>query len=329
MELLDKLVKTLEEMPEQICDTGTIYDIYETPTENEMVDALKIIVEHNKKVISNIKKSNQEFREQISNARKKEKQQTPIEEPDIVEKTKKHINVSQKIEVILANDEEKAKKYISTLTEQEILYIKLEIYKKIKNIEEQIQLSIMDSTLNDISNYQNELLKLKIIIELFKKQDEKEEKLEIETNNIILLPNKKNSSYLLHDIQEFPEQINEIKTVIDKVFSGYFTFTKDNRSINNADVKLSEYKSKTGIRVMYIVLPNNKLLIVSLFYKDKQKSTKITGYYEEAERRFAQSKDQLEEYMLEENFSIEQAELMGKVTEYLEAHERKNKRVLK
>jgi len=72
--------------------------------------------------------------------------------------------------------------------------------------------------------------------------------------------------------------------------------------------KLYEYKRTNGIRVMF-VKRGNEIYICSLFYKDKQRSTKITSYYEEAIRRFNSFINTQD--ITSPDFEIEQKELIG------------------
>ena len=63
---------------------------------------------------------------------------------------------------------------------------------------------------------------------------------------------------------------------------------------------------------------NNNIAICSIFYKDKQKSTKIANNYEEALNRYKNNKTYIEENITNPDFLIEQNEFIAHIRTILE-----------
>ena len=192
----------------------------------------------------------------------------------------------------------------------------------IKKIEAEIKKVLLHNSTTSVANLQKQIKEYREILVLI---NNKENELEIEEisfkdskYNLIIAPNLKNGTYLYDDISQFPEQFKEIKNSIDKISSLYFLSTHDNKSLTGEYDKVSEYKHPNGIRIMYIKEGNN-IIVTSLFYKDKQKSTKIDLYYEEAINRYMRCKQYIFDNLNNPNFIIEQKELLGEIFSLLES----------
>ena len=70
---------------------------------------------------------------------------------------------------------------------------------------------------------------------------------------------------------------------------------------------------------MYVTMPNGYIAICSLFFKDKQKSSKIESYYEEAITRFREQKKYIEENLNNPDFMINQSILVGQIYSLLDS----------
>ena len=139
--------------------------------------------------------------------------------------------------------------------------------------------------------------------------EEEEKKEHTSPERIILLPHGQNSTYVLEDIQNYPESYDEIYLAFENILSKKFLGSKSIKSIKDKGDKLYEYTRTNGIRVLFIKRGND-IYICSLFYKDKQRSTKITAYYEEAIRRFDNFMSTCDSVDTPD-FEIEQKELIG------------------
>lgn len=209
--------------------------------------------------------------------------------------------------------------FLGNLTTEDINNLKVAIFKNILKIEQKVKFSIVLNPSENISDLQTQLASYKNLLKKLSKVGidlEKEETEQKVSSNIILVPSIHNSSCLLEDIKEYPEKKNEIKKMFEKVMSGYFLETNDTKSLMDKE-KLCEYKHPNGIRILYRIMPDNYYAICSLFFKDKQKSTLINQYYEEAIKRFNNAKSVLENYK-SPDFQIEQAEWLGELYAYFE-----------
>ena len=174
----------------------------------------------------------------------------------------------------------------------------------------------MNNPIADISTLQDNLNTYELVLEFMnnvKETEELEEDISNENySNIVIAPKNQMTTYLYEDISEYPERIKEIKLIFEKIVDGYFLKTKDTKAIEGYQEKLYEYKHPNGIRILYLV-SGNIITICSLFMKDKQKSTKIANEYDEAIKRYYESKEYITENFNNPDFHIEQAELVGKI----------------
>lgn len=322
---LNELIKKLEEKKEFIKNPmDLIYEALEDVSSTSVKEALAIILKHNKEILANLKKENISLQEQIKKATSSH---TTIEnEKTIVEyevSNEKFVgkDVADKVEKLFYTlDEIDFKKFVKSLSPEEIPYIKLELLKKIREFEKQLKQSIIFTPTKSVSIIQEDLQRAEAILKKLEPEAEKtnNSNTQVEYSNIIILPNKKNSTFLYDDISGYIESGKEIKVAIDKIVDGYFLKTKDVKPIVGKSEKLYEYKNPNGIRILYIVLPNDYIVITSLFYKDKEKSTKIDSYYDEAISRYTRTREDIETKLQNPDFYIEQAELIGSIYELLE-----------
>lgn len=214
---------------------------------------------------------------------------------------------------------------LNALSDQEIKECKLAIFEEILKLEEEIKEWIIEDASKSIQPLQEKLILLKNLQKRIKEEAKpKEEKNifnEVTTKSkkkVLFLPNGKGSTYFVEDITRHLEKNEELKTAFTKIASGYFLESKDNEKIKDVKEKLYEYTSPNGIRILYIDMGESTYAICGLFFKNKQKSTKITEYFEEAIRRFYNKKEYLKENLNNPNLYIEQAELIGEIYTILE-----------
>ncbi len=188
-------------------------------------------------------------------------------------------------------------------------------------LKKEIRVSVMLDPTKDISDLQNQIVQCELVIELINQVEQevdKDKEEESEISRIILVPDLKNkNSYLYGDILRFIENRKEIKNVVDKLMDGYFLQTKDTKPIEiYKQQKLYEYKHPNGIRVLYVV-NGGYIFICSMFYKDKQKSIRISGNYEEAINRYQASVEYMRDNMGQADFYIEQDEYLANINTVL------------
>lgn len=328
---MEEFIKILEQKQEFIKNPmDFIYENIDEINDTIIRMALEKILEHNKKILNQIKKMNDEKTSLISkatnqslNAKETPIVQTKVQERNIAERK----NVSDKTETLFYTlDQNEFNSFVSNISDEEINYIKLELFKKIIEFKFKIRKQLLLNPISDIANLQEDLERAEFVLNSLHKKEVIEEKVEEQQNSkILILPNKKNNSYLYDDILEYMENSKEIKNCIDKMLDGYFLKTKDTRPIVGKDEKLYEYKLPSGLRIMYIVLPNNHIVITELFYKDKDKSTKIDLYYDEAINRYLIFKDYIDSNIGNPDFYIEQAELIGNIYDLLEKNMKREK----
>jgi hypothetical protein len=196
------------------------------------------------------------------------------------------------------------------------MLIKLYLLKEINRLKKLIRIKVTKDPLEDIDKERLQLITYMEFLDTLKIEqeiliEEEEQKDENASQNIILLPNTKSGTYLLEDIRNYPESYDEISSAFENIMSKKFLGSKSVSAIRDMGEKLYEYKRTNGIRIMFIKRGND-IYVCSLFYKDKQRSTKITQYYEEAIRRFNSFMESRYD-VTSPDFIIEQKELAGLV----------------
>ena len=284
------------------------------PEDLPLVEGLIVIFLHNKDIIDMLREDNAELTKKLNvttifpQEPKEEIKRETIIEPQ----PRKESNI---IELLTHTyDFDTITKIIDQSNPIDRPIIKLFYYKKLQELKLELLHRI---SINPLSNNQDLISRIEeytLLLEYLEPEEEKEEQKQT-ISNIIILPNKRNSSYLYEDILNYLERSKEIKNALDKLLNEYFgKATKSLKGYTN----LYEYTHPNGIRILYVVLPNNKIGICSIFYKDKNKSIKITNYYEEAISRFNQVKEYVLANLTNPDFYIEQAEIIAEIYTELE-----------
>ncbi len=303
--------------------TSFIYDHIEDPSQYEIVECLRAIIYSNKAYLTQKKKDIDMLRKKInvttSNSLPTQSIQSTQSIPNVdskeIPKTEK--NLTDYIKLILFSDmNDEISKKLSSLSREDKIRLKLYFLKMANQTKKAIKESILRNPTLGISKLQSDLSIYELAIsfvETIEKESEPESTFEATPSRIFVVPNNHNSTYLYEDILTYKENRKEIKNIIDKIIEGYFLKTKDIKSIESVKPNcLYEYKHPNGIRVLYVVY-KGLIFICSLFYKDKQKSSRIDSYYEEAIRRFNSSKDYIINNNDNPDFYIEQDELLGQI----------------
>lgn len=335
MDRIDEFSKLMEGIDYYINNPlDFIYEKLEDPTLGEIIECMRYIAYNNNIAVmskteylaslhKHIEEARplQDFIPQVEEAPKIESPSNPVAKPK---------DISEEIEYITyCNFDTELSLFLDTLSKEEIIRLKLEFLKHILLLKKMIKEFAIETPTADLSNMQEEL---KIYEEILSRIKEYGRRQEVTTttetqqiSNIILLPNAK-TSYLLQDIAGYQDYSKEIKIAFDKIIEGYFLQTKDLKAIRGMKENLFEYTHPNGLRILYIV-KNNLILICSLFFKDKKKSTKISSEYDEAQNRFYASIDYVLENIDNPDFYIEQAELIAQIYTYLENHMSYTKKV--
>ena len=305
--------------------TDFLYENIEDPNYQEIIECTRAIAVSNAICLSNKAAVIEKLSQTINNT--KAIVATPkaaiVKSESKPESKREYKDLSEIIEYITYSQlDEETEKKLSHLSAEDLLRIKLHFYKKYINIKAQIRRIILENPTANITSLQRDLGLLEITIEFIKELMQKEEneiteEQDKDYSNVILTPNGKKSSFVFEDISLYPERSKEIKLIIDKVIDGYFLKTKDTKPIEGFQEKIYEYKHPNGIRVLYIV-DGNIIYICSLFFKDKQKSSKIANEYEEAVNRYYYSREYVETNFSNPDFHIEQSELKGQLYALLE-----------
>ncbi|MBQ8193489.1 MAG: hypothetical protein IJZ46_05410 [Bacilli bacterium] len=327
---MEEFIKVLEQKQNFIKNPlDFIYENLEEPTNETIKKALSLILKHNKKILVEQTKENIIKRELIEKAQLPQVDDENISEsePMIKPKNRTKKDVSDKAETLFYTlDEKEFTSFMSNISLEEKNYIKLEMLKRIIDFKLKIKEQIVFNPGCDISKIQEDLNRARQVLTLLNEEKIEEENIEEKENSkVLILPNKKNNTYLYDDICDNIESAKEIKNTIDKVIDGYFLKTKDIKPILGKTEKLYEYKHPNGIRILYIVLPNDYVVITGLFYKDKDKSTRIEAFYDESINRYLYFKDYINSNIENPEFHIEQAELIGNIFDLFEKTIKKEK----
>lgn len=299
---------------------------YELSKENIM-DVLNYIVKHNKEKLNIIKRKNEELQKKMDFSSNEIIKEEPTSSKISYIK-REYKDVDSRVDLLFFSFyENDFNTIIESIPTHEIPFIKLTILKRINELKTKIKELIYSNNVEniiqlkkDIEIYMNIINYLSITNEV-----EKTEEIEDTYDSRILLPTINNTSYIYNDLLTCIEENKEIVNGFNKVISGYFLTTKDLRDIKKYD-KLYEYKNPNGLRVMYVVLPNNYILICKVFIKDKNKSTKIESIYEEAYQRYLLIKDEIMSNLTNPDFMINQSLLVGEIVTLFESID-KNKKV--
>ena len=314
-----------------------IYDLFDyNIDELDMVKCLNLVIKHNNQVTASLIAQNEEMESLIKSSEKEEELMsdavpTPPDIQQIFEE-EKYDNIQEKSQskevvdkLIHINHHDfydyfKSNPYIKDYFPA----LKLAILRSIKELKNKILTIIADNPLNDLSAVQAELTNYNGLLDTISLIEMEEEEVQndfISTNdsNIIIIPNSKNSSYILDDIKSYPERFKDIQNSLNKILTGTLKDTKNIKQLGSVNQKLYEYWNKTGLRILFMKMDNNKIALSLLFYKDKQKSTKIAAYYSEAVKRYEAQKDNLNTDDID--FRIEQLQLIGEINETITKEE--------
>ncbi len=326
-ERIEKFEKQLKDVNHFISNPTTyIYDQIEDPNTQEIIECTRAIAIKNIEMLTAKTATVASLKTMMSETQAiiaQPKKVSPIPEQSVVipEISPERRDLSDIIKFIrYSNLDDEAKKSLESLTHQDIIRIRLYFYKKVLETRKKIRQAITINPSQDLRKLQNELDMYEIIIEFIKELELVEQEeivVETEIPNVIFAPNNKKTTYFYEDITKYEDdRLKAIKAAIDKIMDGYVLKTSSTRPIKSIN-NLYEYKHPNGIRIMYATI-GRFIVICSLFYKDKQRSSKIQSEYEEALSRFKSCENYITENLNNPDFHIEQAELLGQINSLLE-----------
>ena len=327
MDRIEKFEQTVSKETSFIKDaTNYIYDNIEDPDTQELIECTRALVAKNVILLSSKADQVAAQKQNIENAKaivapatkaipeiaETVSLSSPIERPDQTE-TIEFITYSK------LDDE--TKKALESLTHQDIIRLKLYFHKQKLLITQKIRISAIQNPTLPLNELQDKLGEIELIMEFLKELEEvellEEQEVKKDYSNILFASQDGTSTYFYEDIEDYSEErLKAIKAAVDKMLDGYIFKTKATKPIKGYD-NLYEYKHPNGIRILYVVT-GNIIVICSLFYKDKQRSSKITGEYNEAISRFNSCSSYILENFNNPDFHIEQAELIGKLYSLLD-----------
>lgn len=329
MDRIDKFASEIENVEDFISKPlDFLYEHIDNPTSSEIIECYRFICLNNRRALEVQREYLKHLEKYIADVKplslgKNDVSLKTEDVPrDVVSNKKNSKDISEMIDyVTYCNIDTELDAFLETLSYEDIMALKLYFLKEIRLHEDIIKEAIMEDANAQVGALQSELSVYRDILNHLKQYNKRSEQKTCEDNsndisNIILLPSNR-SSYIFEDIVKYPEKSKEIKNAFDKIIEGYFLQTKDLKAIVGVKDSLFEYRNPNGLRVLYIV-KNNFIFIVSLFFKDKQKSIKISGFYEEALKRFNNSVNYVVDNINNPDFYIEQAELVGQVYSFLE-----------
>lgn len=306
-----------------------IYDVFPDATSYDVIEGQRMILVHNHRLSLEISDENEKLNKIINNAsdlqeKSQEPQETIKEEQTLVDNQHTYPQSAQALQIIKSLEfysREEFNNQTKQLPQSAIYLIKLYLYKKINDLKKIIKNKAILSPESDLTEEQVKLITFQeflddLTIEQEILIEEQQEKDEFFGKNIILVPNGKSTTYILEDIREYPESYDEISNAFENIMTKRFLSSKSISSIKDMGEKLYEYKRKNGIRILYIQ-NGNDIFICNMFYKDKQRSTKISSYYEEAIKRYY-SFINTNTDITTPDFIIEQKELSGQIYGELE-----------
>lgn len=305
-----------------------IYELTDNPNSYELIEFIRMIHYHNQNVTEKVETEN-ETMTSIMNSSKPialAVSSTQSVEKTSVDNSYTYPQDSQVEQVIKSLEYFKTKdeftNNIKGISEQGIYKIKLYLLKLIIETTKAIKRAILVSPVSDLTELQIKILNYQEFLNVLQEKQiettgevsKKEQKLPY---NIIIVPDTKSSTYLFEDITSYPESYDEITSAFDNIMTQQMFSSKSIKQIRDKSEKLYEYKRNNGIRVLFIKNGIN-IFVTSLFYKDKQRSTKIDQYYEEAIKRY----DIFINSQIDFNsidFQIEQKELIGSIYSEIES----------
>ena len=293
-------------------------DFYYTnsPESVPLVEGLRIIYIHNNQIIENMEKENTELGRVVTSPTVVSKRDIPSPVIAPSKEVKSKPISSSIIDIITGiEDLDSLTNIIDTCNSQDLAIIKLYFHKQILLLKKEIIRLLAINPLSKIDILQAKIEDYTLILDYINTEEQVLPAEEIESSRIILLPNTSNSSYLYEDILNYLDKAKEIKNALDKILNNYFG--KDSKPLRSYS-NLYEYTHPNGIRILYSLLPNNKIGLSLIFYKDKTRSIKISKYYEEALKRLNESKLYVESNINNPDFYIEQLELIGELYSALE-----------
>ncbi len=301
-----------------------LYDHIESPTNLEVIECLRAIIYNNQAYLESKASEISKLRDLINIPFQSNKTEVKefLSNQEELKQEKKQKDLSDYIKLILFSElNEETSKKLSSLSKEDKISIKLHFLKLINETKKAIKESILKNPFEDIRKLQSDLSIYELAIEFIRELDMEEllvESQEEQLSRIIFAPTTHNTTHIFDDIINYKENKKEIKNIIDKLVDGYFLQTKDIKSIEGLKTSnLYEYRHPNGIRILYVV-HKGLIFICSLFYKDKQKSTKIESYYEDAIKRFNSCKDYVLDNYANPDFYIEQDELLGQIYSFVD-----------
>lgn len=328
MDKYDKFAKDIQDIGYITTPYEVIYDYIPDASTFDIIEGLRIILVHNHRITLDLDEENIDMKQMMLDAGLLEvvpEPTQPIAKREPVDKSHTYPQNTQATQIIesikyFSSNEEFANN-TKNLSKEGIALVKLHLLKLIKQLEKKIRTKVAIDPLSDTDKERLQILTYKgFLEELILEQDilveEEKKKTQTRRERIILLPHGKNSTYILEDIQNYLESYDEIYLAFENIMSKKFLGSKSIKSIKDMGDKLYEYKRTNGIRVLFIKRGND-IYICSLFYKDKQRSTKISANYDEAIKRFNTFMSTCES-VTSPDFDIEQKELIGQIYSEIE-----------
>lgn len=323
MDKYDQFIKDISELGYITVPYDLIYELMHEPTTVDLVEGLRMILVHNDNVTREIEEKNNLMLDMIEKSQPLSLEQTSepvITESKPVDSTHTYPQNNQATQIIESlkyfQSTQELTNNIRKLSQDGIALIKLHLFKELKQIKKNIRTKIIIDPLADITKEKQEYQRYKAFLDelIIEQEILIEEAVKHENNSdrrIIILPNGKNSTYLLEDIKKYPESYDEIYQTYENIISKRFLNSKSIKALKDVGEKLYEYKKTNGIRILF-VKRGNDIFICSLFYKDKNKSTKITANYEEAIKRFTNYINSTQD-ISSPDFDIQQKEFIGMI----------------
>lgn len=318
MDSIDKFYQMIKDHTGYIeSPISFIYDNVPNPTTQDIIEDQRFIALHNKEELTKLKEEIALLKAKISSPNEiprevKVSESKPIE--DLPQETIQIRDVSELVDILIFYQKEELNELLKN---ENITLIKLEILKRINNLKNEIIKRIRENPFSNLIKLQEELKRYQeLLIELNVTEQEEKQESEISYSRIIYVPSSNKSTYFLEDITSYQDRIKEIRLAYFKIQDGYFLKTKDTKKLEGYR-NLYEYKNPNGIRILF-TLEGPIINICSLFFKDKQRSIRITGEYEEAIRRYERYASYISNNLENPDFYIEQDELIGQINSYLE-----------
>ena len=282
------------------------------------------IIEHNKKIIKYLESQiveESDYKEGISKLDiLQESEITPIRpsktndsNDEIKNNDSSNEEISNLINKIIESDIE-LEILIKLVKPENITAIKILLIAQKKKIIKEIRDNLATDITMGISNLQDQVLRIDYFLLMLNDEEEiiQEQENENENIKIIILPNDAHTTYLLEDIKNYENRYDIIANALKKLRTKILFKTSGIRRIISVD-KLYEYRETNGLRILFYVQSDNVFVITSLFFKDQRRSTKIDGFYEQAQKRLLQDFDETkcDEYLANQEYYFQeiQAEL--------------------